>query len=81
VTALAPVEQPVDYEGEESRYAIYSVRPMPAGDRPTVARKRLAETSLDGIGVCLRTLREDGDLTDNSRVGILDRLTREGVST
>jgi hypothetical protein len=65
-----------DYEGEESRYAIYSLR-RDAPAYPPEERSRLAETSLDGIGVTIRTLREDGDVSDDTRVGVFDRLTRD----
>lgn len=73
-----------DYEGEESRFAIYTVKPDYRALRQlaegtydaALYRRRIAETSRDGIGGCLATLREEGDLTDDSRVGILDRLDR-----
>lgn len=64
-----------DYEGEESRYAIYAVDIAAAG-RILPDRKRIAETSLEGIGLCLQTLREEDEITDDSRVGIFDRLDR-----
>ena len=53
------------------RYAIYVVA---VGAN---VRLRLAETSLDGIGVCLRTLRDEDQFNDHSRMGIFDRHTRE----
>jgi hypothetical protein len=65
------------------RYAIYSV--VPQWDRTdevgehVAGRKRLAETSLQGIGSCLVTLRNEGQLTNDSRVGILDRLDRTWI--
>jgi hypothetical protein len=64
-----------DYEGEDSRYAIYAVSTAKAriGGPP---RRRIAETSLDGIGLCLSTLRAENEITDDSRVGIFDRLDR-----
>lgn len=64
-----------DYDGEESRYAIYSVD-VSNTPRSHLDRKRIAETSLDGIGLCLSTLRAEGDLSADSRVGIFDRLDR-----
>jgi hypothetical protein len=51
---------------ESDRYAIYVATAR--------NRRRLAETSLNGIGLCLRTLRDEGQITNDSRVGILDRL-------
>lgn len=76
-----------DYEGEDSRYAIYVVQPnhptaSTVGDALRQAfegrpRKRIAETSLDGIGLCLQTLRDEDEITDDSRIGIFDRLSRK----
>lgn len=78
-----PVAESQDYEGEESRYAIYAVGPVetrPDSVHPRhVDRRRIAETSLDGIGACLVTLREEDEITNNSRIGVLDRLTRQWV--
>ena len=54
----------------DDRYAIYSVTVTPR------ARKRVAETSLEGIGPTIAQLREEGQLTIASRVGIFDRETR-----
>ncbi len=48
---------------ESSRYGIYTGHP-----RTTTP----VTTSKEGIGTALVQLREDGDLTDETRVGILD---------
>ena len=74
--ALAEVLE--DYEGEESRYAIYVVSPHPiyAASRDEPNRRRIAETSLDGIGLTLFTLRAEKEIGDDSRVGIFDRFSR-----
>lgn len=82
MTALVHDDEAVcaaDYEGEESRYAIYSVAPTYVYEPSlsTPGRARLAETSLGGIGLCLHTLRAEGDLSEDSRVGIFDRLHRD----
>jgi hypothetical protein len=65
----------------DDRYAIYSVAPSSVGPSRVLTpdhdrRRRIAETSLGGIGLTLQTLRDEGDLTNDSRVGILDRETR-----
>ena len=52
------------------RYAIYATAER------LRAKHRIAETSRDGIGTCLATLRDEGQITDDTRVGILDRETR-----
>jgi hypothetical protein len=53
----------------QDRYAVYVVR---GGER-----RRLAETSLEGIGVTLRTLRDEGEFDeDAASVGIFDRQAR-----
>lgn len=56
----------------EDRFAIYGVN-------IDGKRKRIAETSEDGIGLCLRTLREEGEITNDTRVGVLDRQTRQWI--
>lgn len=53
----------------DDRYAIYSVC------EPRM-RRRIAETSLAHIGSTITTLREEGQLSTASRVGVLDRLDR-----
>jgi hypothetical protein len=50
---------------EQTRYHVYRVV---AGEPIEVA-----STSRDGIGLALVTLRDEGQLTDDDRVGILDR--------
>jgi hypothetical protein len=83
-TGLPEVE--VDDEPHESggdRYAIYSIIPARGfrggGERLERERREIATTSAEGIGVCLVTLRDEGQITNNSRVGILDRETRQWV--
>lgn len=74
--AVVPrVEEDAPHPSGNDRYRIYAV--SLSVQLGTERRRRLAETSLDGIGLTLRTLREDGDLTDDTRIGILDRETRE----
>lgn len=53
----------------DDRYAVYAVTGR--------TRHRLAETSREGVGLTIETLRADGDLTASSRVGVLDRETRD----
>lgn len=53
-------------EGPESQYGIYLGDPADVG--PMYA------TSKEGIGTALVQGREDGDVTDDTRVGILDGL-------
>lgn len=66
----------------DDRYAIYAVR--------LGMRRRIAETSRDGIGlalVSLRSLDPDGlpdpggseDFTDRDAIGIFDRQTRKWI--
>lgn len=62
----------------DDRYAIYAVGAMrdDDGGRP---RHRIAETSRDGIGLALVTLRDEGEYGDDSRIGIFDRETRTWI--
>lgn len=78
-TLTDPALADAPHPSGDDRYAIYTVDPRWTRAKDVDhadGRKRLAETSLDGIGLTLRTLREDGDLTDDTRVGIFDRETR-----
>jgi hypothetical protein len=59
------------------RYAVYAVVRGTDGSRP--ARLRLAETSADGIGTCLITLRDEGQFHDDHSIGILDRVERRWI--
>lgn len=59
------------------RFAIYRVeRRSLFSQRPRHAR--LAETSLDGVGLTLTTLHGEGEF-DGWRIGILDRQTRHWI--
>lgn len=40
-------------------------------------RRRVAKTSEEGIGMTLRVLREEGQITGDDRIGLFDRETRE----
>lgn len=55
-------------QGDDDRYAIYALR---AG-----GHRRMAETSIEGVGLCLLTLREENEFDQHDRIGILDRLAR-----
>lgn len=55
---------------EADRYAIIVLE---QGGR---SRRRVAETSRDGIGVTLTTLRDEGELDGNDSIGVLDRFNR-----
>lgn len=59
----------------DDRYRIYSVsrRSVGMGD----VLHDLADTSQDGIGLTLVTLRDEEQITNDTRVGILDRETRQ----
>lgn len=56
------------HESGDDRYAIYAVTRRNSW--------RIAETSETGIGMTLRVLRSEEQITDDSRVGIFDRETR-----
>lgn len=62
-------------ESDDERYAIYRWTP---GDGAR-EHHRLAETSLEGIGLTLRTLRDEGEITGDTRVGIFDRQERTWI--
>lgn len=58
---------------EDTRYRIYTlVDGVP---------EELARTSRDGIGLCLVTLREEEQITNDDRVGILDRIDDDATGT
>lgn len=65
----------------DDRYAIYAVIPAlsRSGARADRSRRRLCETSRDGIGTALVTMRDDGEIGDDTRVGIFDRLERTWI--
>jgi hypothetical protein len=42
-------------------------------------RRELARTSLDGIGLCLKTLADESQITRDDPIGILDRLDRRWI--
>ncbi len=58
-------------ESEETQFGIYTEPPSEAAP--------MYYTSLDGIGTALVTGREDGDVTDDTRIGILDGFTGRWV--
>lgn len=63
-------------DDESDRYAIYISWPI-VNSGGEVNRKRLCETSLDGIGLALKTMIDEGEINqERDRVGILDRVTR-----
>jgi hypothetical protein len=61
----------------EQRYRVYSVDPGKVAKQSL----RLLATAPDpaGFGVAIATLRVEGDITDNTRVGVLDGIRREWV--
>lgn len=61
------------------RYAIYAVCIEQGDVAISTSTLRLAETSLLGIGLTLVTLDDEGEITDDTRVGILDRETRHWI--
>lgn len=64
----------------DDRFAIYSVsRSDVHHGSPDEGRRRIAETSLDGIGLCISTLREDGEIDGDTRIGIFDREARTWI--
>jgi hypothetical protein len=69
----AVIEGDTPHPSGDDRYAIYSVCVEPR------MRRRIAETSLTGIGGTIETLREEGQLSPASRVGVLDRLDRKWI--
>lgn len=69
VTAPGP---DAPHESGNDRYSIYVLR---AGER-----RRLADTSRDGIGITLVTLAEEGEITQLDSLGILDRETRKWIA-
>lgn len=54
----------------DERYGVYVAIPM--GDGRRREGRLLATTSKDGIGTALVQLREDGEIDETTRVGILD---------
>lgn len=55
-------------ESDDDRYAVYAVK--------GTAHRRMAETSLEGIGLTLKTLRAEVEYDQHDSIGILDRLER-----
>ena len=64
-----PPRDDTPHPSGDDRYAIYVVT--------NNVHHRLAETSLEGIGLTVETLREDGDIEPGTRVGVFDREKRE----
>jgi len=60
----------------EQRYAAYAIDAAASQEaRWSWARRELMSTpTLDGIGQMLALLRDEGEITDDTRVGILDRV-------
>lgn len=58
----------------EDRVAVYRVWPNPSG--AGMSRSRIAETSLEGLGVCLLTLHEEAEFYPGDRIGLFDREKR-----
>jgi len=57
------------YDPELSRFRVYVLRDGEPHE--------LCSTNRDGLGLALTTMHEEGDLTDDDRVGILDRVEGE----
>lgn len=66
-TDRALPHEDVPHPNGDDRYAIYG------------GRRRIAETSLDGIGSCLVTLLGEDQINGSTAVGIFDRVTREWI--
>lgn len=59
----------------EDRIAIYRVwRAVPG--RNGLKRARIAETSLEGLGLCLLTLHQEDEFQPGDRIGLFDREKR-----
>lgn len=69
------IRDDLPHRSEGDRFAIYAVRRPGAGRGPE-GRRRICETSLDGIGSTLMKLSEEGEYGEGDRVGIFDRKTR-----
>lgn len=71
ITEEAPL-----HDGSD-RYRIYIlVRKPDPRDQQHRTQRWLADTSLDGIGGCLSTLRAEEQITNDDKVGIRDRIER-----
>jgi hypothetical protein len=60
------------------RLAVYVVAPGNQARDEIVSRRRIAETSVDGLGLTLITLFEEHEF-DGVRVGVFDRSRREWI--
>ena len=75
-----------DRDRERERYAVYAVKPAltarigrAPGPKKREMRELFSTPDAEGIGVGLVTLREESDITDDTRIGILDRVARKWV--
>lgn len=59
---------------EEQRYAAYEVKHL---DRSP--HEMMSTPTLEGVGRMLALLRNEGEITDDTRVGILDRVDRKWI--
>jgi hypothetical protein len=60
---------------EEQRYAVYAVVIARDGSHP--AQLEIGSTpTLEGIGVGLQLWRDEGEITNDTRIGVLDRVAR-----
>lgn len=71
LTAPAIELDDTPHESGEDRFAIYVARDG--------RQRRLAETSQDGIGLTLITLRDEDQFTDLDSIGVYDRALRRWV--
>lgn len=74
VLNLDPRDAP--HPSGDDRYAIYAVYVDQVGIAIREQR-RIAETSLEGIGITLRTLVEEKEIDSDTLVGVFDRGTRK----
>jgi hypothetical protein len=74
-TLPSPLPELDERDRHEGRYAIYAVNPNAGVDEENLRELACCPT-LTGIGSMLAMLREDGGISDETRVGILDRVDR-----
>ena len=65
-------------EDGSDRLAVYVITPGDKASREIATRRRVAETSVDGLGLTLITLFEEHEF-DGLRVGVFDRARRAWI--
>jgi hypothetical protein len=69
--------EPEPLHDGSDRYRIYVMVPDPDTVLFKLKQQQIADTDLQGIGPTLSTLREEGQITNEDRVGIRDRVERK----